>query len=645
MDLGPNKKEIKYLLRLEAGMAKKAKLQKEVESVNVHPMKPTRSLQQRDWISLVLILVTCFISFYPSLKNNFINWDDNAHVFANPQLKEPLGRALSYYFGAHTVIGNYIPVTMLVYLLEYKMGGMNPSFFHGFNLLLHLVNVCMVYVFIRRLSGNRWMVAALVALVFGVHPMHVESVVWISELKDVLYTLFFLGALISYESYLTHERDKPNEKVGFPLLCLTLFLLSLLSKPAAIVLPLVLLLLDYYTARPMRARVFLEKIPFFLLSVLFAFIALKAQHADRLLHSDYSIFDRVCIGSYAFLNYLAKFFIPLHQSIFYPYPTKVDGYLPGIIYISPLIVLLLAGVVYSLRKKSRALVFGALFLLVNLVLVLQLVSFGDAFMAERYTYVAYIGLAFVLAMEAHHLYETNRYKVLRLLLAPLTIFACLLFAFTTYQRTKVWKDDYSIAIDLVQKYPNDWLSLNNMGYILFEQKQYEESIGYFEKALLIKPGYTRASINLCNTFLQLNAVDRALRVLDSALTKEPDNHYLLANKGNILFHSYQRYAEAASCFEKALRDETSNITAFLDLAECYYYLKDYTKALAVLDRALQYHPNNHIIYNNKGYIYFLQGRYTEALQQYDICLKIYPGYQLAKDNLKACKEAMEAQKK
>ncbi len=595
------------------------------------------------WMALSAVLVICFFSFYPSLNNSFINWDDNAHVFDNPQLKEPLPKALSYYFGPHTIIGNYIPLTMTVYLLEYKMAGLDPGFFHGVNLLLHLINIVLVYFFIRRLSNGKHFVALFVALFFGLHPMHVESVAWVSELKDLLYTLFFIWALTKYLSYLENKKSGNPKSPLLLYQTLVLFILSLLAKPAAIITPLVLLLLDYYKERKLNKWSLLEKAPFFVLSIVAGYIALRAQSADRLLHNDYQLVDRFFFSAFALCNYLFKFFIPFQQSIFYPYPLDDHGRLSSLVYLAPLLCLVLAYWVYRQRKSSALLTFGALFFLVNLILVLQFVSFGDAFMAERYTYVPYIGLLYIIGMTGEQLFEKKKHTSIGKLILPVCLLLSLVFSYLTFTRCKIWKDDYTMASDLVKKHPNDWLSLNNMGYILFEQKRYNDAVGYFQRALSYKPNYVRASINLSSCFIQLNNPQNALVVTDSALTRNPKNHYLLANKANILFRKFNRFEEASRYFEEAIQMDGKNLGLYLDLSECYYAMKSYDKALATVNKGLVIFPDNHVLFNNKGYLFFLKGNYTAAVEQYKMALKLMPGFQLAKENLDACTKAMNTQ--
>jgi tetratricopeptide (TPR) repeat protein len=585
------------------------------------------------------ILLLTYISFSPSLKNGFINWDDNACVFANPNLAKRIPEAIKYYAGPNYVIGNYVPLTMMVYTIEYHLAELDPHFYHLVNLLIHLINVLLVFWFIYLLSEKKLFVAALVAFFFGVHPLHVESVAWIAELKDVLYSAFFLAGLISYCRFLTSISI--GTKKQFPFYVFFFFMLSVLSKPAAIIFPVVLLLIDFYKGRKLDKGTWLEKLPFFIVSVIFGIIAIKAQQADGLLHEFYPVGQRVLFASHSFVVYLYKFFLPVNLSIFYPYPTLTAGQLPPYFYFPPLVVLILLYLVFRTLRQSRLVAFGFLFFAVNLVLALQIVTVGDAILAERYTYIPYIGLLFVIGMLSESLLLKNKMKGLRstAIVGLLALgFACCIL---TSMRCKVWKTDDTVATDLLKKFPEDWLALNNKGYILFEQKRYEESIELLKKAIQLKPDYIRAHINLANSYLAIDQYENALKIADQASKVAPEDINVLNKKGTILF-LLKNYPEAMKAYNEAIRLKKDNSNAYLYLSECYFALRDYDKGIKTTALALQFDPQNHFLLNNMGYFLYLQGKYAEALNFFKAALASNPGYTTAQVNLEDCTRALEA---
>lgn len=594
------------------------------------------------------IMLLTYLAYSPALKNGFINWDDNAYVFDNMHIGRPLTEAVAYFFGPNYFVGNYIPVTMVVYALEYKIAGMNPKFFHLVNILIHLLNVFLVFRLSYLLSSRKIMVAALVALFFGLHPMHTESVVWIAELKDVLYSFFFLAGLISYFHYALARSNAPPAENGmnkklpvFPWAAFVLFIFSVLAKPAAVVFPLVLGLIDFYLRRRPDRRVWMEKLPFLLVSLIFGLIAIRAQQADQLLHHDYSLAERLFFASFSFLSYLVKIFYPFRQAIFHPYPVEPGEVLPWVYYLSPLLVLALCFLVFRTLRRTRLFAFGFLFFAFNLILVLQFLTVGNAMMADRYTYLAYIGPFFILAMgiEAWFFGQKGKYLRYRTALSVMLLALIVVSAWRTSERTRVWRDDDTIATDLLAAYPDDWLALNNKGFILQNQGRYQEAIPLYDRAIAIKPDYVRPYINLINTYEEMNYEQKAFETADSALARVPGDHHLLNRKGYLLFRR-QRYAEALAFHEEAKRRKKDYVGTYLSLSECYYQMGEYDKGIAAVDTALSFEPENYILLNNKGYFLFLKKEYRQAEQYYKAALQRKPDYSTARINLENCYQVM-----
>lgn len=618
----------------------------------VTPAKKALSTGQL-WLVAGVIAVITYMIFTPAIHNSFINWDDNAYVFENNHLDKPLWESVQYFFGLHYFIGNYIPITMIGYALEYHAFGMESTPFHAVNILIHLINVVLVFWFIYLLSGKKTMVAALVALFFGIHPMHVESVAWVAELKDVLYSAFFLAGLICYYKYLegrgaianTNIEAGPEHKrkLLFPVLTLVFFILSVLCKPAAVIFPVMLLLLDFYVRRRFDKWVWLEKLPLFVVSVVMGFVTIKAQQADNLLHNTYPFFQRLLFACHSFLEYLLKLFLPIRLSIFYPYPKMVGGHLPMLYYIGPVIVALLCYGVYWTMKYTRLVAFGFLFFCAGIVLVLQLISVGEAMMAERYTYIPYIGLFFVMAMGVDYLYHSaapkfTQYKPVVIIGVIVAALAC---GYNTYARCGVWIDDNTMADDLLEKYPDDALALNNKGFLLSLQKNYNESTSLLIQAVREKPDYTMAYINLINNYIRVNDMGNAMKYVDTALQHEPKNVNLLNTKG-YLFLATNRSRDGIAILTEAVRLKPGNINGYVYLSECYLDLHDYDNAMSVTDSALKYDPTNFVLLNNKGYTLELKGKYREAITFFNASLNANPDYKTAQVNLQDCLKVLNA---
>ncbi|HET9826142.1 MAG TPA: hypothetical protein VFP87_12470, partial [Chitinophagaceae bacterium] len=349
------------------------------------PLPPAKDKQM--WVRkqpvlwlLSAAIVTTAVCFIPMLKNHFTNWDDEYYVINNTLLRGPDWHGIF----TQPVVSNYHPLTIISLAINYALTGTDPSSYLVFNLLLHLINTALVFYLVWVLSNRKMWVAFLTALIFGIHPLHVESVAWVSERKDVLYTLFFLLSLLQYWKFLQTGK---SVRLWF---CFFLFAVSLLSKPAAIVLPLVLLLLDYWKGREINLRLFLEKIPFFILALIFAIITVKIQSAKAIAGLNlYPLWTRPLFATYVLMIYLVRFLIPYPLSAFHPYPRP--DHLGWAVWASPVLILALIAFIW-LKRKNKVVLFGFLFFVVNLLLVLQVVSIGTTIVSERYTYVPYIGI-------------------------------------------------------------------------------------------------------------------------------------------------------------------------------------------------------------------------------------------------------------
>src|SRR6478735_8553476 len=405
-------------------------------AIKIEDRKPTRDRSFSLWLPGVLVITG--ICLFPMLNNGFTNWDDDVYVINNLIIKAPDWGAIFTSPSAY----NYHPLTMLTLAFNYAISGMDPFSYHLVNWLLHILNTALVFLFIYKISGRKIFVAAFTSLIFGIHPIHIESVAWISERKDVLYSCFFLLALLQYWHFLeTGKRPKF-------LYCFIFFILSLLSKPAAIILPFVLLLLDYWHARSFTWKVWAEKIPFLIFSLLFGFITIKVQSAEAIVGLDiYPLWTRFFFACYTIMIYTARFFVPYPLSAFHPYPSADSLGLP--ILLSPIFMIALL-ILLWLKRKDKLIVFSLLFFIVNLLLVVQFVSIGLTIVSERYTYVPYIGLSFLAGIWLNKYFDSKSASFIKAI--PFII--GIIFGFISFQRTKVWKDGDTLWSDVVKHYPD-----------------------------------------------------------------------------------------------------------------------------------------------------------------------------------------------
>ena len=395
----------------------------------------------------VVIVAFTALLYANALQNNFTIFDDDAYILNNPFLKNCSLKGIIAIFSSF-YSANYHPLTTLSWFLEYNIFGPDPVPFHLINVLLHLADTWLVYKLAERLSGNS-ITAAVTSILFAVHPMHVESVAWVSERKDVLYAFFYLLALLYYLRYISSGFGR-----RYFWYCLVLFIASLLSKSAAVTLPVLMMLIDAYKARKISIRSLAEKIPFFILSLLFGILAILSQKSGGALNNSVvsyganSVF--VLLSGLSF--YIIWLLIPFKLAIMHSYPVVHNGLLPAIYYLSLPFLLVLTWLCTRRAAYRKEMLFGVLFFLVTLSVMLQLISVGLALTAERYSYVPSVGLFYIAGQWiAHMLTTANRTAVTILFTAAVAVYSLL-----THKRIETWKDDSTLFNDLIEKYPGGY---------------------------------------------------------------------------------------------------------------------------------------------------------------------------------------------
>lgn len=526
---------------------------------------------------VAVVLVLTAVSFLPSLNNSFTNWDDPEILLENPFVRDlsfgKFGRILT-----HPVMGNYHPLTTLSFAVEYRFFKDAPWIYHFDNLLLHVVNTGLVFYLIFLLKGTT--VAAVTAALFGIHPMHVESVAWVTERKDVLYTFFYLSALIGYVK-------------GKKLWCWLFFVLSLLSKVQAVSFPVALLVMDYFLKGNIHRRAWIEKVPFFMAAFVVGGVGLWAAGQKEAFHyaGMYSFVDRIILAGYILVVYLLKLIVPVKLSAIYPFPAKVGGLFLIEVYAA---WVLLAGAAAGLFRQrrtrlwrgmnDRVVIFGALFFLATIVWTLQIVPVGHGFMADRFVYLPSLGIFFIVGCFIERLLArlgtVPKGDSPRLRPAA-ALFALYLLAliFMTTQQCAVWKNSLSLWSHAIRQYPG-------FHEPYFHRADYYRRIGDipgaindYNQSLALNPRYVKAYANRGSLYHDLGQLDLALKDYNTALAVMPERVEIYGNRANLLSQKGQ-----------------------YDLAAL-----DYAKALTAS-------PADPFIYYNRGLMYLQKGDYRLALQ-------------------------------
>lgn len=598
---------------------------KRVEPTRAKPRGVPPANRRIPGLALIGVLLLTFIVYLPSLGNGFTNWDDPSYVTENPLVVHPHVRDVLM-----TPVGsNYHPLTVLSLALNYRISGYQPASYHWFNLLLHLANTGLVFAFVWMLSRRRFWTAVATSLFFGIHPMHVESVAWISERKDVLYAFFYLLGLIAYLRYLGRRRW-----VWFAG-CLAAFVLSLASKPAAVVFPFTLLALDYFLRRTDRIRLVLEKLPFLMLSIAAGLLTFKAQQASGAVApvGTWSLFEKLLFASYGSLMYVLKLFVPVGLSAIYPYPEGSSSI--GRDFYGALVAMLVAfPAMLFVCRRLRPVLFGWAFFFINILLVLQFFTVGRAVMADRYTYVPYIGLLLALTWWLDERPRPGNAGVpARFMIGAVLIAMLPLSLYQTWTRCSVWKDSETLWTDTIRKFPHRIdVAHCNLGLALATQGRLDEAISQYREAIQLGNDYPEAHNDLGAALAAQGKLEAAVSQYREAIRLKDNYVDAHNNLGNALA-AQGKLEEAISHYRKAIRLDHNNSKSHYNLGAALTTQGKLEEAISHLREAIRLDHNFGAAYNNLGVALIRMGRFEEAIPQLRRALELEPHNALAERNL------------
>ena len=573
------------------------------------------------------LLVAVALVFGQTTTYQFVNFDDGGYVYDNPQISGGFSaRAIAWIF-THEHVANWHPVTGLSHLLDCQLFGLNAGAHHFTNVLLHAATAVLLFLVFWRMTGKFWP-SALVAALFAVHPLRVESVAWISERKDVLSGLFFVLTLAAYVWYVRG----PFLPSRYLLLAVVLAL-GLMAKPMLVTLPLVLLLLDYWplgrfaggphgrptisSPTPQRPahgngeesigkagslalgqfsfpwRLVLEKLPLVLLSVVSCLLTLWAQSSAAALNLGIPLTARITNASVAYVTYLVDLFWPVGLAAYYP----AEDNLPAWKVLGSLSVLLCLSVgALAYRRRYPYLLVGWLWYLGMLVPVSGvLVQAGGHAMADRFTYLPHIGVYFALTWAAVDLCRAWPYR--RWLFGAASALVLAILMGGAWRQTCFWCDNGTLWPRALACTGPNCLARNNWGNALIRRGRVKEAMAQYQQALEVNADYSEAHNNLANALSSQGRLDEALAHYRRSLEIQPNYAEAYYNIGNLLAGRGQ-YDEAIAQFQRAL--------AITDYAEAH---------------------------NNLGNVLSCRGRFDEALAQFQRALEIKPDFPDAHCNL------------
>jgi Flp pilus assembly protein TadD len=595
-------------------------------------------------VSLCLLLVAVTLAVYwPATGCDFVNYDDPDYFFSNPHVLAGLSWANLVWAFTTGFGGNWHPLTWLSLMFDANLFGPGPAGPHITNLLFHLTNTVLVFLLLRSLTRTTWR-SALVAALFALHPLHVESVAWISERKDVLSLFFGLLTLLFYARYVQKQsrvegRESRAGSGGLALdprlstldyaLALLFFALGLMSKPMLVTLPFLMLLLDYWPLQRFKVQssrfkiqsLVLEKIPFFLLSAISCVVTFIAQQKGGAVIAlvKISLAQRVENTFVAYARYLAKTFWPSPLANPYPYPDHWDGLL--VIYAVTLIVGLCAIAGLQARRFPFAAT-GWFWFVGTLVPVIGLVQVGIQSMADRYTYLPLIGLFLVLVWGAGEV--CRHWRIPKPAVIFLVIIAIAAYAWRTRDQINYWQNDETLFRHTLAVTKNNYLAYNNLGTWLSKKGQIAEAMDCFNKSLQIKPDDSDVLYNLGNAFAKLGDWDEAINNYQRALQFKPNQPDILDNLG-FAFAAKKQYADAVTNFEAALKLKPDSASAHNNLATVLFIQHRFEEAARHYREALRLKPDDPRIFANLGDVLVRLGQIPDAARCYQEALRINPG--------------------
>jgi tetratricopeptide (TPR) repeat protein len=594
-------------------------------------------------ICVALALAT-IIAYEPVRHNSFVNLDDDSYVTENTNVKEGITRESILWAFTTPHAGNWHPLTWLSHMLDCRLFGLNAQGHHLMSLFLHVANTLFLFFVLKKMTGAIWP-SAFVAAVFALHPMHVESVAWVAERKDVLSGFFWMLAMIAYFRY------AKQDGIGQYMLVFLFFCLGLMAKPMVVTLPFVLLLLDYWPLGraggdvnrrnhqaagicfrwPVFYGLVREKVPFFVLSVVSGVITFLVQQSSGAVISMDKLpaSSRLANAFISYIRYIGKMFWPRQLAVFYPHPT--DKVLVWQAVISVLLLLAVSICVVLLAQKHKYLLVGWLWYLGTLVPVIGLVQVGSQAMADRYTYLPSIGIFIMVGWGAAELLAKWPYRKIVLGITAVVVPVVLLIC--TRMQVGYWKDNFTLFGHTLEVTENNSIMHNNLGGVLFRDKgRLEEAIIHYNEALRINPQYIDALSNKAKVLLAMGKIDEAIAVLNELLGIS-GRPYKVYNNLGLVYAQKGEVELAIENYNEALRLKPDYVEAINNLGSALKEQGKVDEAIKQWEKVLRLNPDYVEAHYSIGLAMAEQGKYDDAIMHLSEALRIQPDWAEAHYNL------------
>ena len=600
---------------------------------------------RREYLICLILVLTAVTVFWQVRNHEFINLDDSKYVTENRHVQNGLTLNSMIWAFTTTQVANWHPLTWLSHMLDCQLYGLNPKGHHLTNVFLHLLNTLLLFFILQRMTGALWR-SGLVAALFALHPLHVESVAWVAERKDVLSTLFWLLTMWGYIWYV--ERPRLTRY----LLTLFAFTLGLLMKPMLVTMPCVLLLLDYWPLKRFQLsqpggdtrtttgtfeeqgapflRLLLEKTPFFALAAASSIVTFLVQKSGGAVSAldVYPVKIRIANGLVSYVSYIGKMVWPRGLAVFYPH-TGTSLPVSHAVGAGLLLACISIAVIRAARRHPYLAV-GWLWYLGTLVPVIGLVQVGAQAMADRYTYVPLIGLFVMIAWSIPDFLAGNHYRKIVLSMAVGTVLLALTVC--SWLQVQHWKNNLTLFKHALRVTAKNYVAHDSLGSALAQQGKVEEAIDHYYEALKIRPNLVNLHNNLGVALLEQRRVKEAMSHYVVALRLNSDYAETYNNFG-VAWFTVGEFDKAIAQYREALRLDPAYGKAHNNMGNALVEQGRFEEAILHYSKAFETKVSYPEAHNNLGVALAQQGKLHEAIGQFKEALRLKPDYTQARANL------------
>ena len=613
------------------------------------------------------IFIIILILYIDVINYDFVNYDDDTYILNNINIHNGLTLKSIKWAFTNFYVSNWHPVTWLSHMLDIQLFGLKPGWHHFTNLLIHIINTICLFLILYKMTNEIWK-CAFVAIIFGIHPLHVESVAWISERKDVLCVLWAFISIIFYVEYIKQKN------INYYFFSLFFYVISLMSKAMMVTLPLVLLIFDFWPLMRIeqnnifsiffeRKQIIIEKIPFFIFSFIVSIITFFAQYQGGAinLNKTLTFIDKINNAFISYIIYVSKTIWPLNLSVLYPH------YIENIHIWKIVTCILLFITVFILviknYKKHSYLFAGFFIFIITLIPVIGIVQIGYQAFADRYMYFPILGLLIIITWGFTDLLKDYKFKKSVYILTSLLLIS--IYAFICFFQIKTWKNSETLFENALNISDKHYVIHLNYGQALDNAGKIKQAIFHYKEAYKINDNYKIAS-NIAHAYCDINDFVNSEKYYKIALKKNYESEYS-HNNFALMLAKNKRYQEAVFHFIEAIKFKNDFIEAHNNLADIYKKLgniekaknqleiclnidpldefanqilgnilldeNNYTKALDCYLKVIQRNSNNEKAYNNIGYIFAKQKNFNKAYEFFKKAVKLNPNYISAKENL------------